>query len=108
VALDLSSPGQKSSHLTIKNRPSLQMRDEFPEHGHHISPGTLYPVLHRMETDGLLTSREELVCGRIRRIYTATTAAREELDTCRHALRQLADEVLQATHEAGEVTRRVQ
>lgn len=84
------------------------MRDELAEHGHDISPGTLYPVLHRMETDGLLTSREELVHGRIRRIYTATTAGREELDSCRHALRELADEVLQTTHEADKVTRRAQ
>jgi DNA-binding PadR family transcriptional regulator len=71
------------------------MRDELAEHGHHISPGTLYPVLHRMETDGLLTSREELVDGRTRRIYNATATGHAELAACQHALQELAGEVLQ-------------
>jgi DNA-binding PadR family transcriptional regulator len=70
------------------------MRDELAEHGHHISPGTLYPVLHGMEADGLLTSREQVVDGRVRRLYQATPAGRRELATCHHALAELAREVL--------------
>ena len=61
---------------------------------HDISPGTLYPVLHRMEADGLLASRGELVEGRTRRLYRATAAGCTELDCCRDALRELAEEVL--------------
>jgi DNA-binding PadR family transcriptional regulator len=75
------------------------MRDELAEHGHHISPGTLYPVLHSMEADGLLTSHEEVVDGRVRRLYQATDQGRQELATCRQTLAELADEVL--THEPG-------
>lgn len=70
------------------------IRDELARHGHDISPGTLYPVLHRMEADGLLGSRGELVEGRTRRLYRATAAGRTELDSCRDALRELAEEVL--------------
>jgi DNA-binding PadR family transcriptional regulator len=70
------------------------MRDELAEHGHRISPGTLYPVLHRMEADGLLTSREEVVDGRVRRLYHATRGGRRELAACQHALAELAHEVL--------------
>lgn len=70
------------------------MRDELAEHGHHISPGTLYPVLHRMEADGLLTSREEVVEGRVRRLYRATDEGHRELAACQHALGELAHEVL--------------
>jgi len=70
------------------------IRDELARHGHDISPGTLYPVLHRMQADGLLASHEELVEGRTRRLYRATAAGRTELDSCRHALQELADEVL--------------
>ena len=44
------------------------MRDELAEHGHTISPGTLYPILHEMEASGLLTSREDVIEGRVRRI----------------------------------------
>ena len=70
------------------------MRDELAEHGHHISPGTLYPVLHRMEADGLLTSHEQVTDGRVRRMYRATDAGRQELAACQHALAELAREVL--------------
>lgn len=70
------------------------MRDELAEHGHHISPGTLYPVLHRLEADGLLTSREQVVDGRTRRLYQATPAGHDELRACRQALAELAEEVL--------------
>lgn len=71
------------------------MSEELAEHGHQISPGTLYPVLHRMEADGLLTSRDEIVDGRHRRMYTGTAVGRDELERCRHALRELAHEVLE-------------
>jgi DNA-binding PadR family transcriptional regulator len=67
---------------------------ELAHHGHHIGPGTLYPILHRLERDGLLVSREQLVEGRIRRLYTATAGGRRELRDCRAALRELAGEVL--------------
>jgi DNA-binding PadR family transcriptional regulator len=70
------------------------MRDELAEHGHRISPGTLYPVLHGMEADGLLTSHEEVVAGRVRRLYQATDQGRQELAACRRALAELAGEVL--------------
>jgi DNA-binding PadR family transcriptional regulator len=70
------------------------MRDELAEHGHHISPGTLYPVLHRLEADGLLASREEVVEGRVRRRYHATPEGHRELAACQDALAELAREVL--------------
>lgn len=70
------------------------MRDELAEHGHDISPGTLYPILHQMETDGLVTSREDVVEGHTRRVYRATQAGHDELGRCRAALQELADEVL--------------
>lgn len=71
------------------------MSRELARHGYHISPGTLYPTLHRMERQGLLISRKELVDGRTRRIYTATAAGRKLLAESRRALRELSDEVLE-------------
>lgn len=51
----------------------------------------LYPVLHRMEKDGLLASRwrisEE---GRLRRYYAITEKGREELDGERRQWRSVA------------------
>ncbi len=70
------------------------MATELTRHGYDISPGTLYPTLHRMETDGLLESRQQVVQGRTRRTYRATPAGKETLAEGRHALRELSREVL--------------
>src|SRR5215208_380156 len=70
------------------------MSDELARHGYQISPGTLYPTLHRLEQEGLLKSREVLVDGRRRRLYHATARGRRTLEQTRRALRELADEVL--------------
>jgi DNA-binding PadR family transcriptional regulator len=70
------------------------MAAELARHGYEISPGTLYPTLHRMEDEGLLSSRHKVVDGRRRRVYRATEQGREELEAMRVALRELANEVL--------------
>jgi DNA-binding PadR family transcriptional regulator len=70
------------------------MAEELARHGYQISPGTLYPLLHRMESQGLLMSRRTIVDGRVRRCYTATGQGREELSRQRAALAELAGEVL--------------
>lgn len=70
------------------------MMHELREHGHDVGPGTLYPLLHRMEAAGLVTSRAETVDGRRRRRYAITGAGRKVLADCRRALGELADELL--------------
>ncbi|MGW3952256.1 PadR family transcriptional regulator [Streptomyces sp. NPDC004752] len=70
------------------------MTEELARHGYEISPGTLYPTLHRLEADGLLTSEQRVVDGRARRVYRATEAGKRALDADRQALRELAREVL--------------
>lgn len=67
---------------------------ELARHGYDISPGTLYPTLHRLEADGLLTSEQQVVDGRVRRVYQTTRDGREALDADRKALAELAREVL--------------
>ncbi len=39
------------------------MTEELAHHGYQISPGTLYPTLHRLEADGLLISEQRIVDG---------------------------------------------
>jgi DNA-binding PadR family transcriptional regulator len=70
------------------------MSAELARHGYTISPGTLYPTLHRMHQTGLLESREDVRDGRRIRLYTITPAGRQALDQARQALRELAAEVL--------------
>jgi DNA-binding PadR family transcriptional regulator len=70
------------------------MAAELAEHGYDVSPGTLYPALHRLEEEGLLVSEKQVVEGRSLRVYTITTSGRAELREGRRILRALADEVL--------------
>lgn len=50
----------------------LWMQEELKEHGYSISAGTLYPILHSMESDGLLIKEDQKVEGKIRKYYHAT------------------------------------
>ncbi|GAA1008210.1 PadR family transcriptional regulator [Acrocarpospora pleiomorpha] len=70
------------------------MTEELRRHGYAISPGTLYPTLHRLEADGLLISEQRTVDGRVRRVYRATEAGHAALAEDRAALAELAREVL--------------
>ena len=50
----------------------LEIIQELARHGYRLSPGTVYPLLHGMERDGLLRSSEVRSTGRPRRVYRAT------------------------------------
>lgn len=81
-------------HASIGQVHGAWMTAELAHHGHAISPGTLYPTLHRMQAEGLLVSHMVVVEGRKRRVYQATDAGREALEADRTALRELVREVL--------------
>lgn len=70
------------------------MSRELAEHGYDISPGTLYPTLHRLESEGLLTSRSTVEEGRSLRVYKITPEGRKALRRTRKALKELSEEVL--------------
>lgn len=70
------------------------MATELAAHGYAISPGTLYPTLHRMEAEGLLRSARHVVDGRSRRVYSITPAGRRALKSGTRVLARLADELL--------------
>ncbi|MEM7577376.1 MAG: PadR family transcriptional regulator [Planctomycetota bacterium] len=46
---------------------------------HELKAGTLYPLLHRMEADGLITPTWEKTTGRPRKWYTLTPAGQKAL-----------------------------
>ncbi|MBI5772847.1 MAG: helix-turn-helix transcriptional regulator [Verrucomicrobia bacterium] len=71
------------------------MLHELREHGYHVSPGTLYPVLQRMERNGWLRSRADKDAGpKARREYFLTAAGRGALKEVLSYLRELKGEVL--------------
>ena len=51
--------------------------------------------MHRLEAAGLLAGHDDLEAGRRIRRYTITEDGRAALAEARHALRELADELLQ-------------
>ena len=48
------------------------MIEELKRHGYEISAGTLYPIFHNLEKDGLLLSENITVKGKIRKYYSIT------------------------------------
>jgi PadR family transcriptional regulator PadR len=64
-------------------------------HGYVLSPGTLYPVLHGLQRDGLLRSRSEIAGNRRRRIYEITETGGRVLLLSRVRLWELFKEVFE-------------
>jgi DNA-binding PadR family transcriptional regulator len=74
----------------------LGMLEELDRHGYRISPGTLYPLLHRLTHRGYLRVRE-LKLGRTRRrLYRATQKGRRALAAVRYHVRELVGELDEA------------
>jgi DNA-binding PadR family transcriptional regulator len=68
---------------------------ELRRHGYEISPGTLYPLLHRMARHGWLKCRKVPGGGpRGRRDYRLTMVGLEALAEVRRQLEQLYQEVV--------------
>jgi PadR family transcriptional regulator PadR len=70
------------------------MMNELEEHGYRIGPGTLYPILHEMEKDGVIESEEVNVEGKIRKVYHTTREGDIALERLRSFIRELSSEVL--------------
>jgi len=71
------------------------LMEELSRHGYSISPGTLYPTLHRLERAGFLVSEKRVAGGRQRRYYTLTPAGETALAEARTKLAELVTEVLE-------------
>jgi DNA-binding MarR family transcriptional regulator len=64
-------------HAVHEEIYGLEMIEELERHGYHISPGTLYPLLHRLTHRGYLKSREMSLGRTRRRLYRATAKGRK-------------------------------
>ena len=72
-----------------------QLDRQFGNDADIIKEATLYPLLHRLEADGLLKSTAEVVDGKTRKYYTATQKGRKALQTLHPKLAELTGETLQ-------------
>ncbi|MDE5415640.1 PadR family transcriptional regulator [Alkalihalobacterium chitinilyticum] len=71
----------------------LWMLEELKEHGYNISAGTLYPILHSMEKDGLLHKDDRNVEGKIRKYYSTTEKGEALLVEARNKAYELFKEI---------------
>lgn len=69
------------------------MLEELKEHGYQMSPGTLYPILHNMESSGLLEKEERIVSGKIRKYYKITEIGDNVLSEAKQKAFELFKEV---------------
>lgn len=69
------------------------MIEELATHGYDISPGTLYPLLHNMESQDLLIRKEKTVDGRVRKYYSITATGEEVLWKAREKANELFKEI---------------
>ncbi|QXL85798.1 PadR family transcriptional regulator [Comamonas sp. NLF-1-9] len=70
------------------------MIDELAHHGYRLSPGTLYPMLHKMERDGYLISRQEREGRTVRKLYSITTKGKEGLALAKERIREFTGEAM--------------
>ena len=72
----------------------LEMIEELRRHRYTLSPGTLYPIFHSMQKAGYLRSADEVVNGKLRKYYAATTKGRRLLKQVKSKIQELMDEVI--------------
>jgi DNA-binding PadR family transcriptional regulator len=80
-------------HASADEVHGAWLSEELARHGYRISPGTLYPLLHRMAAAGLIDGRDEVVAGRVLRRYRATKRGDKALAELRGVIHELAAEI---------------
>jgi len=57
-----------------------EMIQELKSHGYIISPGTIYPILHSMKKDKVLTTKKQIHHGKQRILYFITPKGKQILN----------------------------
>src|SRR6516164_8932637 len=73
----------------------LGMIEELARHGYRVSPGSLYPLLHRMQKTGYLTASEVRNGKSLRKVYRATRLGRRALTAAKEKVRELFSELVE-------------
>ena len=73
----------------------VEIMQELSRHGYNISPGTLYPILHRLEKEGYLRKSSKVVEGKVRKYYQATSDGKQVLEQSKKRIRELVTEVIE-------------
>lgn len=81
-------------HVGNKGFCGVDIMDELRRHGYRIGPGTLYPILHKMQDSGYLKGEKTVENGRMRIYYRITPRGRSALKNIRPKIGELVSEVL--------------
>ena len=71
----------------------LWLIEELGRHGYRLSPGALYPILHGLLEDHLLTCEVRVVEGKVRKYYHLTPAGRAALTEGKQKAKKLMEEL---------------
>lgn len=80
-------------HAAIEPIYGSGISAELSRHGYRLSWGTLYPLLHSLEAEGLLVREERIVDGKIRKYYQITERGRGALGEARRKALELVNEI---------------
>ncbi|MBC8462725.1 helix-turn-helix transcriptional regulator [Candidatus Bathyarchaeota archaeon] len=69
------------------------MIEELKNHGYQTSAGTLYPILHSLQKEGLIKPEEKVVEGKVRKYYSTTPKGEEVLEEARNRAFELFKEI---------------
>lgn len=69
------------------------MIEELNHHGYEISAGTIYPIFHNLEKDGLLTRESAVVDGKVRKYYKISEKGIAVLAQAREKISELKAEI---------------
>jgi DNA-binding PadR family transcriptional regulator len=81
-------------HASKESICGVEIMEELRHHGYQIGPGTLYPILHGLESSGYLSSADEVVEGKRRKNFRITRRGKKLLEEAREKLKELASEII--------------
>ncbi len=74
----------------------IGLMEELARHGYTVSPGTLYPTLAKMESEGYLSVESRTVLHKQRKYYRITAKGRKLLAQLKDKIQELYEEVIEA------------
>lgn len=87
-------------HAAEREVWGMWLLEELAEHGHDLSPGTLYPALARMVKNGWLRPSSRPAHSRARRTLAITPEGRRVLRAIRRDVAELYEEVVREPRTA--------
>lgn len=92
-------------HAAARDVWGTWLLEELAEHGHALSPGTLYPALARMERCGWLRRIGDAPHARARQVFRITPQGRSLLRQLRGEVAELYREVVGEAAPTGRAPR---